>query len=60
VNRFKYPVVEVTPTGAEVVAEHLTLAEALDDAAMRDVEAEPGVWYLADEPECSTDYARAN
>jgi hypothetical protein len=60
VNRYRYPVVEVTPTGAVVVAEHLTLAEAMDDAAMRDVEAEPGVWYLADEPGTACKHARAN
>jgi hypothetical protein len=60
VNRFRYPVVKVWPTHAEVVAEHTTHAEALDDAAMRNVDAEPGVWHLADEPGTDCKHARAH
>lgn len=58
-SAYRYPVVRIDPTGAVVVAEHLTLQDARDDAAWRDLEAGPNVWHHADEPECSTDNRRA-
>jgi hypothetical protein len=60
VNRFRYPVVAVHPTHAVVVAEHVTLEDAIRDAAVRDVDAEPGVWHLADVPGCAHDHCRAH
>ncbi|WP_157410821.1 hypothetical protein [Actinoplanes rectilineatus] len=57
-NRYKYPVVRVGPADMDVVAEHLTYAEAVADAALRDAQGEPGVWHRADEPGCTPDYAR--
>ena len=58
VNRFRYPVIRVEPTGASEVADHLTLADALHDAALRDTAGEPAVWHYVDEPGSARDHAR--
>jgi hypothetical protein len=57
VNRFRYPVVRIDPADMQVVADHLTLADAVRDAADR-ARREPGVRYVAEEPGCEPDYAR--
>lgn len=61
VNRFRYLVIQIHPTHAEVVAEHTTLAEAEADAALRDMtNEESGTWFLADEPATEHDHARSH
>lgn len=57
-NRYKHPVFRTTPTDEVEVAEHLTLADALNDAARRDAEGEPAVRYHAGEPGVGRDHAR--
>lgn len=59
-NRFMHPVVQVIPTRVVVVAEHLTRAGAIEDAALRDAQAEPGVWHHADEPDTARQHARTH
>lgn len=59
-NRFRYPVVQVSPTDAVVVAEHVLLEDARRDAAMRDAAGEPGVWHHVDEPDTARQHARTH
>ena len=59
-NRFRHPVVQVTPTDRVIVAEHTLLVDALNDAARRDADAQPGVWHLVDEPATDRQHARTH
>lgn len=60
-NRHRYPVVRVTPTSVEVVAEHLTWADAVNDAALRDAASnDPIVWHQADDSAGCRNYARTH
>ena len=59
-NRYRYPVIRVEPTQVVEVAEHLTLADAQHDAAVRDAAGEPGVWHYADEPCTAQQHARTH
>lgn len=58
-NRFKFPVVQVFPTGSVIVAEHVTYANAQDDAALRDlVSADPATYHVAERPDSLADQPR--
>ena len=58
-NIYRYPVLQITPTGVEVVAEHVTWADAVNDAALRDAATDnPIVWHQADDSAGCRDYAR--
>jgi hypothetical protein len=61
VSPFRYPVVRVHPTHAEIVSEHLTKADAEQAAAYLDfIAEETGVYHLVEDPCCEPDHRRAS